>query len=200
MKNHLAYLKRWLPFIIVFALAVAVLTYIFASRRSDSYQAVQTYEVTLVNRTVTPDYQYGSYYDLKGAELFTQHVMSMLRNPALIQEMYTMAEVPYTITNVSRFTSQFRTDQDSSQQFTVRFSRYHEDQAYALTKAMSAILRREVAAAQTDTTGASLFGLVVYPTVVVYQAVNVWLMTLLGFVAGSLCAIAFVYLNRYLHN
>lgn len=200
MKNHLAYVKRAMPFIVGFALAVAVVTYVVASRRPASYQVVQTYEITLVNRTPTTDYQYGSYYDLKGAELFTQHVMGMLRNPSLIKEMYQTTGLDYTLDNLNRFTSQFRTDQDSSQQFTVRFSRYTEPEAQALAKAMSTVVQREVATAQTDSTGQSLFGVIAYEPVVVYQAVHVWLLTGLGLVAGILCAMVLVYLNRYLHS
>lgn len=200
MKNHLAYLKRSLLFILIFAVLVGVVTYVIASQRPASYEVVQSYEVTLVNRTSTPDYQYGSYYDLKGAELFTQHVMSMLRNPALIGEIFAGAGTGYTIDNLSRFTSQFRTDQDSSQQFTVRFSRYNEAEAKALAQSMSTILEREVVVAQTDSDQQNLFGLVAYDPVIVYQDVNVWLLTSLGVVAGLLCAIVLVYLNRYLRN
>lgn len=200
IKNHLVYLKRSLPFILIFAVVVAVVTYIIASRRPASYQVVQSYEVTLVNRTATPDYQYGSYYDLKGAELFTQHVMSMLRNPALIGEIYAGAGTGYVLDNLNRFTSQFRTEQDSSQQFTVHFSRYNEAEAEALAQAMSIVLEREVAAAQTDQGGKSMFGLVAYTPVIVYAEVNALLLASLGLVSGVLCAIVLVYLNRYLHN
>ena len=200
VKNHLVAIKRSLPFIIIFTIAVGTITYIIANRRPPSFQVIQTYMVALVNRPSTTDYQYGSYYDLKGAELFTQHAMSMLRNPAIIEEIYNSAGVGYTIDNLNRFTSQFRTDQDSSQQFSVRFSRYAQDEAEALAGAMSEILEREVAAAQTDVEGNNLFRLVSYTPVVIYKEVNVWLLTLLGVVAGALCAVVLVYINRYLKN
>lgn len=199
-KNHLIYLKRALPFILVFTIAVIVTTFIIANRRPPSYQAIQTYTIALVNRAQTPDYQYGSYYDLKGAELFTQHAMSLLRSPALIEEIFQTAGVQYEIDNLNRFTSQFRTDQDSSQQFTVRFSRYTRGEAEALAAAMSDILTREVAAAHIDEAEKSLFALTSYAPVVIYNEVNVWLFTALGFVVGALCAIVLVYINRYLRS
>ncbi len=200
MKNHLTYFKRWLPYILVFALAVAAVTFILTSRRPPSYQVIQTYMVNLVNRSATADYQYGSYYDLKGAELFTQHVMSMLRSPALIVEIYQTAKLPYTIDNLNRFTNQFRADQDSSQQFTVRFDRYTEAEAQAIADAMTIILTREVAAAQTDSNDASLFKVVALDPIISFQEVPVWFYTGLSFIAGALCAAVLVYLYRYLQS
>ena len=168
IKDHISVLRHSLWFVVIFGLVVGATTYGLASRRPAVYRAVQTYDIRLVNRTVTADYQYGSYYDLKGAELFTQHVMSLLRSPALISEIYETAGIGYEIDNLSRFTSQFRTDQDSSQQFTVTFSRYQESEAQALADAMTIILDREIALASVDTAGQSLFELgSFFPVIVV---------------------------------
>lgn len=198
MKDHITMLRQSIWFIGLFGLVVGAITYGLASQRAATYKAVQTYDIRLVNRSVTPDYQYGSYYDLKGAELFTQHVMSMLRSPAVIEEIYTTAGIGYTIDHLSRFTSQFRTDQDSSQQLTVTFSRYQAAEAEALAQAMTTVLGREVSLAQVDTAGHSLFELGSRPAVVVYQATPVALMTIVAVVAGWLLALVLVYTRRYL--
>lgn len=199
IKDHLSVLRQSLWFILIFGLVVGVVTYGLASRRPAMYQAVQTYDVRLVNRAVTPDYQYGSYYDLKGAELFTQHVMSLLRSPAIITDIYSTAGLGFDIDSLSRFTSQFRTDQDSSQQFTVTFSRYQESEAKALANAMTTVLVREVKLTSVDTAGQSLFALGTFDPVIVYQPTNVTLVTIVGVVAGWLLALLLVYTRRYLH-
>lgn len=193
------FLRRSIWFILVFGLVVAAITYGIASQRPDMYKAVQTYDLRLVNRAVTPDYQYGSYYDLKGAELFTQHVMSLLRSPAIIGEIYDTAGLSYEIDNLSRFTSQFRTDVDSSQQFTVTFSRYQASEAEALAEAMTTVLTREVSAASMDADQRSLFELSTFPPVVVYQPTNVTMLTLVALIAGWMCGTLLVYTRRYLH-
>lgn len=198
IKDHIALLRRSLAFMLVFGLVVGAITYVLASRRAPSYQAIQTYNLQLVNRSNTADYQYGSYYDLKGAELFTQHVMSMLRSPAVIEAIYQQAGIGYTIDSVSRFTSQFRTDQGSSQQVTVTFSRYSSAEAQALADAMTVVLEREVSLAQMDTDGRSMFYLSALPPVVVYQPVNVTLMTTVAVCAGWLLALMLVHIRRYL--
>lgn len=198
IKDHISVLRRSLWFIIIFGLVVGAVTYGIVSRRPAMYQAVQTYDLRLVNRAVTSDYQYGSYYDLKGAELFTQHAMSLLRSPAIIAEIYTTAGLSYEIDNISRFTSQFRTDQNSSQQFTVTFSRYQGSEAKVLAEAMTTVLAREVELASSDTDNHSLFVLGSFAPVIVYQPMNVTLVTLVGVVAGWLLALLLVYTRRYL--
>ncbi len=198
IKDHIKTLKRAAIFIILFGVVVSGITYGVASQRPPSYQAIQTYQIQLVNRQPTSDYQYGSYYDLKGAELFTQHVMSLLRSPAIIEQIYQTANVGYTIDNVSLFTSQFRTDVDSAQQFTVTFSRYHADEAEALANAMTTVLEENVAQAEVDVTGKSQFKLEGLTPVVVYQETNVVLVTVVALIAGWILAIILVYIRRYL--
>lgn len=200
MKQHLAYLRRSLAFIIVFGVVVGVITGLIAQRRPASYNAVLTYELALVNRSTTSDYQYGSYYDLKGAELMTQHAMSLLRSPAVIEEIYRAADLPVIIDNLDRFTSQFRTDQDSSQHFTVKYGRYTETEADALADGMTAVLSQDIAQAQTDSVGSSQFKLIAHDPVIVYSEVNEWLLAALGVVAGWLAAVVLIYLKRYLQN
>ncbi len=198
VKEHLQILARAWWMIIVFGVIVAGITYVVASKRPDSYKAIQTYQIQLVNRQPTSDYQYGSYYDLKGAELFTQHVMSLLRSPAVIEQIYQGAHIGYTIDNVSRFTSQFRTDVDSVQQFTVTFNRYDANEAEALANSMSTVLTDQVAQAQVDINGNSMFTLNAFDPVVVFQKTNLVLVTVTALIAGWILAIILVYLRRYL--
>lgn len=199
-KEHLHYLKKSLVFVIVFGLVVGVIAWVFAAKRPAMYKAIVTYQLELVNRPATTDYQYGSYYDLKGAEIFTQHVISMVHSAAVIEDIYRQASIDYTIDNADRFTNQFRTDQDSAQQFTVTFSRYDETEASALAGTMSAVLSELVATAQEDDAGQSLFRLQTHPPVIIYETTNVWLVTVVAVLAGWIFAVVLVYLKRYLQT
>ena len=187
-----------LIFIVSFGLLVGIITFSVASKKPDSFQAVQTYDLSMVNRPVTPDYQYGSYYGLKGAELMVQHIMSLLRSPAVIARIYDTAGLGYTIDHLGRFTTQFRTEQDSSQQVTVQFSRYTPEEADRLANAMSAVLTEEVKLAQQDSAGNSLFALRAQAPVVVLQQVDEWYVTVVGTIAGWLLGIILVAVKRYL--
>lgn len=200
MKHDLQYLKKFAWAIALFGIATGVIAFIVASQRQPMYQAVMTYELNLVNRPATKEYQYGSYYDLKGSELVVQHLMSLLRSPSVISEIYQTAQVGYSINNLAQFTNQFRTDQGSAQEFTVTFSRYQKLEAEALATAMTKVLTSRTASAQQDTVGNNLFYLRANEPVIVYQQLNPWLAGSVGLVTGWLLTIVLVYLKRYLQS
>lgn len=198
MREHINVIKRSWLFILIFSVAVAAVAGLVANQRPATYKTIMSYEIQLANRTTTPDYQYGSYYDLKGAEIFTQHAMGLLSSPAVIEEIYQQAGVPYTIDNLSQFTSQFRTDQASAQLFNVTFSRYTESEAEKLASAMTMVLAEHITSAQQDKDGTSLFQLRPTTPVVIYQEVSAVLLAIVGLIVGKLVAIIMVYLRKYL--
>lgn len=198
LKQHILYLRKYWLFVLVIGIVTGIAAWIISSNRPPSYNVVHSFEISLANRPATQDYQYGSYYDLKGAEIFTQHVMSLLRDPAVITEIYNEAGVPFEITNLSRFTSQFRTDQGSSQLFTVNYSRYHRDEAEKLAQAMQTVLKKHVVKAAVDDQATGLFALQANDPIILYHESNPSLATLIGVIAGWLSAIILVYSKRYL--
>ncbi|MBI2415734.1 MAG: hypothetical protein HYV33_03680 [Candidatus Kerfeldbacteria bacterium] len=198
LKHHIHYLQQSAWFIVMFALIVGCIAGFVSWRRPAVFKVVQTYQVQLINRSSTVDYQYGSYYDLKGAEIFTQYLMSVLRSPAVIEAIYQQAALPYEIDNLSRFTNQFRTDQDSAQQFTVTFSQQQQTAAEALAGGMTAELNTLTAQAELDDRDQPLWQLQALPPVLVYQPSQPGLAVLLGTVAGALGAVVLVYIKRYL--
>lgn len=198
MSMDLTYLKKSLWFIVLFGIVSGVVSYIVAQQRQPVYEAVQSYEIQMVNRPTTPDYQYGSYYDLKGAELYTQYLMSLLRSAVVIQSIYHTAGMSTQIDNLSQFTNQFKMVEDSSQHFTVTFDRYNKAEADSLAASMTTVLTKAVSDGDKDVSGNNLFTLRPYDAVVVYQTTNVLLYTVVGSVAGWLLAIVLVYLRRYL--
>lgn len=200
MKEHINYIKKSLVFIVIFGIVAGVAGYAISVQRAPMYESVVSYEIELINRGNTTDYQYGSYYDLKGAEIFTQHLMSLLRSAAVIEEIFQQADVSYTITNLNTFTNQFRTDQGSAQDLTVKFSRYHEDEAYAIASAMTDVLIERTATAQVTTDGHSQFRLRANDPIVIYKETNEWLIAVTALIAGWLLAIVLVYLKRYLKS
>ncbi len=200
MKDHIKYIKKSLLFIVLFGIVAGGVGYAVSVQRAPMYEAVVSYEIELINRGGTADYQYGSYYDLKGAEIFTQHLMTLLRSAAVIEEIFNSAGIGYTITNLNTFTNQFRTDQGSAQDLTVTFSRYQEDEAFAIANAMTGVLVERTATAQVSTEGHSQFRLRANDPIVIYKETNEWLVAVTALVAGWLLAIVLVYLKRYLKS
>lgn len=200
MKDHINYIKKSLLFIVMFGIVAGVIGYVVSVQRAPMYEAVVSYEVELINRGDTTEYEYGSYYDLKGAEIFTQHLMTLLRSAGVIEEIFKNAGVGYTITNLNTFTNQFRTDQGSAQDLTVTFSRYQEDEAFAIANAMTDVLVERTATTQVSTEGHSQFRLRANDPIVIYKETNEWLVAVTALVAGWLLAIVLVYLKRYLKS
>lgn len=200
VRDHINYLKKRWPFIVLFGIIVGVIAFVVSNNQAPVYKTVQSYEIELVNRNATSDYQYGSYYDLKGVEIFTQHVMSLLTDPAVIQEIYLAAGLGVEIENLSRFTSQFRTDQGSAQHFSVTYTKYTETDAQAVADGMTEILTARVKTAQTDVTGNSMFVLRDTAPVIIYQESNIWLHTGVGALVGWLSALVLIYLRKYLSS
>jgi capsular polysaccharide biosynthesis protein len=198
LKQHWQILKRHCWGIILFGIVVAAVAGVVTWQRPASYKTIIAFEVQLTNRTGTADYQYGSYYDLKGAEIFSQYLMSLLRSPAVIEDMYQTAGLPYTIDNVDQFTNQFRGDQGAAQLFTVTYSQYNHAAAEQLATGMTTVLAKHAAQAEIDSTGNSLFSLSANDPVIVYQEPSVLLSVVVGAVAGWIVAIVAIYLKRYL--
>lgn len=198
MKDHINYIKKYRILIALFGIAIAIGAYVISSQRPPSYKAVLGYEIELINRGETQDYQFGSYYDLKGSEIFTQHLMSILHSPAVIQEIYDAAGLGYEIKNLSQFTNQFRTDQGSAQNFTVTFSRYTEEEAVELSNGMTTVLTERVVESQVDEAGKGLFRLRPTDPVIVYEELNPWLAAVVALISGWIFIVIVLYLKRYL--
>ena len=198
LKDHLSYLKRYWIFIVVFGVVCAGIAWYVSSARPASYNVVQSYEVELVNRSSTDDYQFGSFYDLQGAELFTQHMVSLLHSAAVIEDIYEQAGIVVEIDNLNRFTNQFKTNQDSNQHFTVTFGRFYEDEALVIADAMTTVLTERAANAQVSEDGDELFRLRSNEPVVLYTEPNVALSTVVALIAGWALAIILLLLKRYL--
>ncbi|OGY85598.1 MAG: hypothetical protein A2233_03185 [Candidatus Kerfeldbacteria bacterium RIFOXYA2_FULL_38_24] len=196
LRTHAHLIKNAQWFILLFTLLAGVAALLFAVFKPVSYNAAASFEVELVNRPAVTDYQYGAYYDLKAAELYTQHLMSLLMTPAVVKEIYQQAGVSYTIESFSVFTNRFHTKQYSAQNFIVNFSDHNADSANRLAKALG-----EVVVKHSEDTGSinqeRVFYVKVLDPVVAENQINLWLLTVLGLVGGFLTSLILVYLREY---
>ncbi len=191
VKEHAKIYNKAKWFLAIFTLVVAVAAFVFASYRTETYKVAVSFDVNLVNRAETVDYQYGAYYDLKGSEIFTQHVMSWLMTPAVIAEIYDEAGQSYEIDNLSQFTSRFNSKQYSAQNFYVTFTEYNPEQGEKIGQAMGKILEEKAPQAN------SAFALEASEPVVVKQELNPWTAGVVGLIVGFILSITLVYLREY---
>lgn len=200
LKEHLKIYKNYKWFILVFAVAVAVAAFVFVMRKPDTYTIAESFQVQLTNRPATSDYQYGAYYDLKGAEMFTQHAMSWLMTPAFIQEVYAEAGLGTDVEELSSYTSRFKAKQYSSQNFYVSFTDYSAEQGRKIGEALGRVMEKESLTVDTNLAGASYFEIQASDPVVVKNVINPWLIGLVGMLAGLVLSITLVYLREYFRS
>ncbi len=199
LRTHVRILKQAQWFVILCILAAGIAAFLFAIYRPVSYEAVVSFDVVFVNRPETLDYQYGAYYDLKAAEIYTQHLMSWLMTPAIVTEIYEEAGVQYEIDSISRFTNRFKGNQYSAQNFVVEFRDYSRETAQKLATAVATVIER-----RSDVTGSinddPVFQVQALEPVVAEAELNTWFVTVIGLVAGALLSIVLVYLREYLRE
>ena len=199
LRTHITILKRAKWFIILCTLAVAVSAFVYAIYRPVSYAAVVSFDLQLTNRSQTADYQYGAYYDLKAAEIYSQHVMSWLLTPAVVEQIYQEAGVAYSIDSIPRFTNRFKTHQYSAQNFDVEFHEYNRDTAEKLAAAVATVI-----STRSDVTGSvndlPIFTVHPLDPVVAPDELNPWFVTVIGLIAGLMASVILVYLREYIRE
>ncbi|MFA6028189.1 MAG: hypothetical protein WC752_04655 [Patescibacteria group bacterium] len=200
LSQHAKIIQKHKWFIIVFALLVGALSLVVAYSKPVSYKASVSFDVNLINRASTADYQYGSYYDLKGAEMFTQNAMSWLRTPAVVGEIYEKAGMGYEVKNLDKFTNRFKTRQYAAQNFVVTFDDLSAANAEKIAESLSTVISERSAVSSTDKDNKSLFEVKAAKPIIVKNVLNIYLVTILGVLAGLVFGTVLVYLKFYIQN
>lgn len=196
VRHHVHILKRAKWFIILCTLLTAVAALCFVLFRPVTYKAVVSFDVLLANRTATADYQYGTYYDLKAAEIYTQHVMSWFMTPAVVEDVYRGAGQSYTITSISKFTNRFQAKQYSPQNFVVIFNEHNFENAQRLAESVTQVVetRSSEAVKIADKSAFEVRGLT---PVIVEEQINLAVAVAVGLIAGLMLSVVLVYLREY---
>lgn len=196
LRTHAQILKNAKWFILLFTLVVGAAAWMFTVLAPQSYKAVTSFELTLVNRQQSPDYQYGAYYDLKAAELYTQHLMSLMMTPAVVQDVYETAGIGYEIDSIPRFTNRFRTKQYSAQNFVVEFSEYNPETAEKLSQAIATVIEKR--SKETGSiNGDRVFAVTAAQPVIAPNVYSPVFIIVVGVLVGLLSSVILVYLREY---
>lgn len=197
-KTHLQILQHAQWFILLFTLLVGIAAFAWAVVQPTKYNAVVAFDVQVANRgAADKEYQYGAYYDLKGAEVFTQHLMSWFLSPSFVEDVYKSADMGYEIKSVNAFTGRFQTKQYSSQQFAVLFYDYNKETAEKLATAVAKTVE-EKSLSQIQTDQQTQFNVKAQNPVVVASELNQWIALIVGFIAGLALSVIVVYIREYL--
>lgn len=196
IRSHAAILNNSRWFILVVTVLVGVAALLFGLFQPLVYKGFTSFEVRSVTQPPTEEYQYGGYYEIKAAEVYTQHLMSLVRTPAVVEEIYQNAGQGYEIDNINRFTNRFQAKQYSARNFSVSFTDRNKETAERLAQAVAAVV--ELRATQTDSVGEeSRFEVIALNPVVAPSQYNPWAVTVVGALAGLIFSVLLVYLREY---
>lgn len=186
---------KW--FVLGFALFVGASAFFFSLYRPEVYKVTVSFDVFAVNKTATDEYQYGSYYDLKAAEVFTQNVMSWMMTPSVIIDIYRAADVGYTIDNIDKFTNRFHSKQLGAQNFTVSYTDSSRTNAEKLADGMMQVVSNRSETILTNESGEAIFTVQGNEPVIVKSNFGSTTTTAVGLIVGFVLAIILVYLHKY---
>ncbi len=199
-KTHLQILQHAQWFILLFTILVGIAAFAWAIVQPTKYNAIVAFDVQVANQGgAAAEYQYGAYYDLKGAEVFTQHLMSWFLSPSFVGDVYKSADMGYEIKTVNAFTGRFQTKQYSAQQFVVLFYDYNKETAEKLAGGVvKTVEEKSVSQIQKDQQ--TKFVVKAQTPVVVAAELNQWLALVVGLIAGLALSVILVYVREYLQT
>lgn len=189
---------RW--FILIFVLVAALAAYWFAGSQPDKYKVSIGFDLILNDAPQAGEYQYGSYYDLKGGEIYSQTIISWFMTPSFVEEIYQKAEIGYEIDSFSRFTTRFKAKSYSAQNVIVTFDDVYEPNAEKLAQAITGLVEEKSKQVVMDGEGKPVWEARADEPVIVLTENPVWLIVLLGALGGLIVSVILVFLRHYFKN
>lgn len=197
LKEHIKIIKSAKWFIIVLALLVGLVSCFLGSRRPVNYKTVVSFDVIMINQNSSPDNESSLYYDLKGAEIFTQTATSWLRTPATIEEIYKDAGIGYEIDDLDIFTNRFKASLDSAQSFTISFNDVSRVNAEKVGSSLGKIMAKKTQEVYKTSDKQPIFELKASAPTIAKNQLNIYIITVMGLITGIVFAVILVYLRKY---
>lgn len=197
LKDHWKIVQHHKWFVIGFTICVGVAAFFFSLYRPDVYKINLSFDVKAVNQQAATDYEYGSYYDLKAAEIFTQNVMGWLMTADTVVDIYKAADVGYTIENIDQFTNRFKAKQLGAQNFVVTYTDTSRNNGEKLAKGMVNVLEDKSEEILVNQDGQPVFTVVGSEAVIVQSNFGPFTTTVVGLIVGLVLAIILVYMHKY---
>ncbi|MBU1673451.1 hypothetical protein KJ839_03305 [Patescibacteria group bacterium] len=189
---------RW--FIIIFTLVAALAAYWFVNAQPEKYKVSIGFDLILNDAPQAGEYQYGSYYDLKGGEIYSQTIISWLMTPSFVAEVYDNAEIGYEIDSFSQFTTRFKAKSYSAQNVIITFDDVYEPNAKKLAESIIELVETKSREVVMDGEGKPVWEAKADKPIIILIENKVWLVVVLGALGGLIVSIILVFLRYYFKN
>lgn len=130
------YRRRWVLSVILLVIVVGS-AYAWSYLRPKYYTTSISFAVNGTTAVQTNEYQYGGYYALQAADLFSQTVVSWLQTPSVLVSIYDRAGIPSHVDTLQNLTSRFKTKKYSAQNIVVTYASPTESEGRQIATALA---------------------------------------------------------------
>lgn len=163
-----------------------LLTFIFTKTRPQSFLASTTLTVnksSVLRQSQVDYYLFDNYYNIQSSGLFSQIVASWFESPAVVKEIYSKAEISLPQVSQKKLSKVFKAVREEPAIINVSLSGSDKVEIEKLVNAAAAVMQEK-----TNELGKSdkesIYDIVKFAPIVNEITPNIWLNTVIGFLAG----------------
>jgi hypothetical protein len=136
-ESLVLYKRRWKLSAVLFVIVIGG-AFAWSYLRPQYYTTSISFAVNGTTAVQTSDYQYGGYYALQAADLFSQTVVSWFQTPSVLVSIYDRAGIPSHVDTLQNLTARFKTKKYSAQNIVVTYASPTESEAQKVATALAA--------------------------------------------------------------
>jgi len=144
-ESLILFKRRWKLSAALFVIVIGG-AFAWSYLRPQYYTTSISFAVNGATAVQTTEYQYGGYYALQAADLFSQTVVSWFKTPSVLVSIYNRAGIPSRFDTLQNLTSRFKTKKYSAQNIVVMYSSPTESEGRQVAAALAA----EISARTSD--------------------------------------------------
>ncbi len=129
--------RRWGLSVALFVIVVGG-AFAWSYLRPRHYTTSISFAVNGTTTVQTTEYQYGGYYALQAADLFSQTVVSWFQTPSVLVSIYDRAGIPSHVDTLQNLTARFKTKKYSAQNIVVTYASPTESEGRQIATALAA--------------------------------------------------------------
>lgn len=190
-------LKKYKIFLIVFIVAVLVLTNLVVLLRRKVYNASISFSINPIDQELTADFKYNGYYALLASESVADTVESWFSTPSFVQKVYEIAEIDSNIKNVSDFKRKFKAKKVSSQNVLISYKNKNEEDAKKLGESMNQLVKEKVEELNRNSEDKALYEVLGSKPVIAVASLSLVLVNLIALAVAFIAGVFVVSLRDY---
>lgn len=193
LKDYLSIISKkwWLLLISIIVIMLGV--YYFSISAPKIYDASISLEINKKSEaTKTTDYQYDRYYAIEASSLMTDSVISWIKDPDLISQVYSKANQDLTAKNIKSMAKIFNPKKELPSTIVVSTSSDSENKAISLLRALKTTVleKSQIGEAQN-------FEIKTSEPISVLRKINLTTNLVLGLVSGLILGLILIFVSEY---